>query len=287
MQVTFENTFEHWLNAQLFIAEQLSSLKKYDRKGLIKLIVCLIVLDGVALYANGLNTFFWFFTLFLSVFLLNVLFQHSILKKKIIYQRLNIAFAPDFEQEKDKTVVWDITPEQMIIRNIDRETRYRWTGVRKFAICPEYLFVYFGIGGWAYLPRQAVAASEYQPFCDALIRTCQEHAGRQEKPAEIVQSDWTLNLHNLKKRSAKTSVKKIVLTVIWATLFLMTGMVFMGLIVFALDLFIQSCFDTSVETGTASEVLSSVWLTGSLLFLVSGSLLSLFEKLPGTKPRPK
>jgi hypothetical protein len=284
MQISYENNIDEWIAGQIFGVDSVTPLKKYDKKNFVKLLFYLIILDAFVLFANGVNTFFWFFSFFLIIFVLTCLYhQQPALKQRMLYQRLKAGFEADFEKEKGKTVVWDVSPELIIFRESDKESRFSWNGVRNITICPQYLFIYFGVAGWAWLSKQCVPAGEYDTFCEYLIRTYQAYAAGHEKQAKIIQSDWTIDLAHLKKAPSKPSFKKIIFSILWAIIFLFSGMIFLGIVVGALDVFINLISDSSEYVQIATRTLSIVWLGGSILLMILGGLLGLYKKLPGTK----
>lgn len=284
MQISYESNIDQWIATQIFHVEQLSSLKKLDKKNLIKLILYLIILDVFVFFTGGANAFFWYITIFLAVWILYLLFRRSKIQQKLIYQRLQTAYGPEFEKEKDRTVTWDVTSEQIIVRDSSKEVRLNWSNIQKITVCPEFLFIHFGLSEFVALPKQCVPEAEYRAFCDCVIQTYQEHAAEHGKTAEIIQSGWAIDLEQLQKKTySKSSPKKIFFTILWAIAFLVVGMLFLGVIVFSIDLFIMLCSDSYEEIETASTALPLIWLGGSVLLMVLGTALGLNEKLPGTK----
>ena len=284
MQISYESTVDEWIAGQIFGIESVTPLKKYDRKNFVKLLCYLIFLDAAVFFASGANTFYWVFSFFLVIFILSYLYnQQPVSKQRTLYQRLKAGFEADLEKEKGKTVVWDVSPELIVFHEPDKESRFSWNAVRNITICPQYLFIYFGIAGWAWLSKQCVPAGEYESFCDYLVRTYQAYAAEHDKQAEIIQSDWTIDLERLKKSSSKSSIKKIAFSILWAVIFLIAGMIVLGIIVGALDVFVTLSSDSSDYVQAATRALSVVWLGGSILLMILGGVLGLYGKLPWTK----
>lgn len=284
MQITYKNSMDHWIAGQIFITDQLSALKKYDKKNLAKLFVYLVLFDALIFFVSGANEVFKFFTFLVAIWGLLFFLPRTGQKRALLFNRLRIAFGPEFEKEPDKTVIWDITPERFIMRDHCKETRFKWDAINKIVVCTDYFFIYFGIGGWSWLPKRAVIESDYQSFCDAFIQMYQQHAALHEKPAEIIHSDWNLNLTNLAKTaSSRTSVKKIFFTIFWAIIFLITGLLFSGLIVFSIIIFESTTDILPFEEGALSIFLTWGFLIVSAALGLLGLFLGLLGKLPGTK----
>lgn len=284
MQIVYNNSIDHWIAGQIFISDQLTTLKKYDKKNLIKLFVYLILMDLLIYFAEGTNEFFRVFTFLVVIWGLVVFLPRTGKKKAQLFNRLRIAFGSEFEKEPDKTVIWDITPERFIMRDYCKETSFKWDAIDKIVVCPDYFFVYFGFAGWGWLPKRAVIESDYQSFCDAFIQMYQQHGALHEKPAEIIHSDWNLDLPNLAKTaSSRTSVKKICFTILWAIIFLITGLLFSGLIVFSIIIFESTTDILPFEEGDLSIFLTWGFLIVSAALGLLGLFLGLLGKLPGTK----
>lgn len=284
MQITYENTFDHWVVTQLFSVDQLSSLKKFDKKNFICLIIYMLAVDAFICFMAGPDVVFKIFTLFIIFWILYCLFLRHTQMQRLIYQRLKVGCRQAFEDEKDKTVQWEITPEQIIIRSVDIETRFALGSIRKITVCPQYLFISFGFDHYTSLPRQAVAEADYNTFCAYLIELYQAYARQHEKEAAIIQSDWTVDIAALSaKASAKTSLKRIFFILVWGLIFLITGILFFGMLAFTAAILQISTELLPYSEETLEHTAAVGLLIGSALFALTGLILGLLAKLPGTK----
>lgn len=198
MRVNFQLTFEDWVAGQIFAVEQMTALQKQDKKLSGGLILYWIVLMAIMLCIGGADTVFWIFAVVVGVWVVYRILNRSASQRKTIYHRLTLAYGTDYEKENSANY-WDIGPEYIITGDSLRENRFRWEGVRRIVSCPDFLFVSFGnIGGTAQVPRRAIAPAEYQTFCEELIRLYREQAAKEGKIAEVVHSDWKLDLNKLR-----------------------------------------------------------------------------------------
>jgi hypothetical protein len=284
MQITYENTFDYWVATQLFNVGQLSSLKKFDNKNFIRHIIYMLVTDAFVFFTAGPDIIFKIFTIFIILWILTCLFLRYTQMQRLIYQRLKIGYRQTFENEKDKAVQWEITPEQIIVRSVDIETRFALDSIRKITVCPQYVFIRFGFDSYAALPREAVAEAEYNAFCAYLIELYQAHAKQHEKEAAIIQSDWTVDIAALSaKASAKTSLKRIFFTLVWGLVFLTIGILFFGMLAFAVMILQASTELLPCNIEALTPIVVGGLLIGSALFGLTGLILGLRAKLPGTK----
>ena len=286
MQISYENTFDHWVAAQLFETEcgVSSKLKKHDSKKFIQLLILLIIIDAFFFFTKGPNAFSAVFTLYIVfLILINPTLRRNKLRK-LIYQRLKLAYGQALEEEKDKIVQWEATPEQIITREADRELRLKLDSIRKIVVCPQYLFLELGLGSCATLPRQAIVDADYNAFCAYLINLYKTHAQQHQKEATVIQSDWTIDMSALSaKPSMKCSFRKVFLMLLWGLLFLIAGILFFGVLALATMLFQLSTGLLPCDEETCSHIVTAGLMIGSALSGILGLLLGLFGKLPGTK----
>lgn len=289
MQVTYQQRMEDWIAAQIFAVEQLSSLAKQDKKVVRNLVIYLIAMDLFMFVVGGPDGVFWFFTLVFILWIGFLLFNSAGRKRKMIYQRLLVAYGAEFEKEQDKTVDWDISPNAIVIADKKKESRFQWEGVRRIVVCPDYLFIDFGgITGWLSFPGGAVAETVYQAFCEEVIRTYREHAARAGKIADVIHSEWAIDFEKLKKASQKFSIKRIIFTLLWGLAFLVVGFLFLFVAELGLTFaaaFIEAAFIIEYDSEVLSRIFAAVAMAGSMLFWLAGIVLGLFGKLPGTRAK--
>jgi len=286
MQITYENTFDHWVAYVLYESDcgSLAKIKKDNTKRDFRYIIYLIALDAFIFYRVGATPFLKFYTLLIFIYILYILFLRQTSMQKQIYHNLKIIQGQDFEDEKDKTVQWEVTPEKIIIKDSDQEILFPPNSIRKIIVCPQYLFLNFGLGSNAALPRPAVAEADYNTFCAYLIELYQAHAKQHEKEAAIIQSDWTVDIAALSaKASAKTSLKRIFFTLVWGLVFLTIGILFFGMLAFAVMILQTSTELLPCNIEALTPIVVGGLLIGSALFALTGVILGLRAKLPGTK----
>lgn len=282
MQVTYQQRLEDWIAAQIFAVEQLSSLNRQDKKVLRNLLIYFFALDILIFLIGRADAFFWFFTAALVAGSIYLICKHSISKQRMICRRLLIAYGAEFEKEEDKTVTWDVSPECIVLRDRIKETRFRWDAVQKMVVCPDYLFIDFGgLTGWASFPGCAVVETQYQAFCEEVIRTYREHTARQRRIADVVHSEWAIDFEKLKRKATmQWSAKKVFFTVLWGIVFTIVGVLFLGAM--SLGLSVAATF-MDRDTEAFSRVLALALVLGSELLGVTGVILSALGKLPGTR----
>lgn len=291
MQISYENSIDHWIALQTFNIEQLKSLDQHDKKKHFKIIACVaiffIFLNVIAYMNEGVEPLSLSIAFGIILGLIIFSTQRKTLTRKLLSQRLQIAYGPEFKSQADKTVTWDISPEQIIVRNSIKETRFSWDNIRQITICPEYLFIYFGFAEYAWLPKRAVSEADYNALCEYLVSTYQTHVAAHGKIANIVRSNWTLNLKALKeKTSLEWSAKKIFFTILWGVIFTIATFVILLLVLLVLMLVmaVLQNFMTFDEDAFVS-IGAAVCVLGSLLVGLLGLILGLFEKLPGTRSK--
>lgn len=197
MQVRYEANFDDWAAAQIFQGEQSPSRRLGMR---VKLIIAVCVIVFAALFAFEVHWVLHLCSYIVMSFILALQFQSSQSYQKLSYRRLLSAHSADFEQEEDKMLTCNSTPETIIISNQSIESHIRWTCIDKITICPQYLFISFRKQGCATLPRRALAEAEYQAFCEEVIRLYRAHASQEGKIADVVHSDWAIDFEKLRKK---------------------------------------------------------------------------------------
>lgn len=284
MQITFENTFDHWAAAHICDMEHRSPLKKDDNKNFIRFICFMLIAAAFFFFTGGPDTGFKIIVIFTVFWILNHFFLRRTQMRKLIYHRLKIGYGQEFEEEKDKTVQWEVTPERIIIRDSDKEIRLSFDSVRKIIVYPMYLYLDLGMGGHATLPRQAVPEADYTAFCDYLINLYRTHARQHQKEAAVIQRDWTIDMAALSaKNSTAWSLKRVFFTVLWGILFLIAGILFFTVLAIAAAAFLISTDLLPYSQEDWGLIMAIGLMIGSALSGILGLLLGLFGKLPGTK----
>lgn len=284
MKLSYEFTFDHWIAAQLFDVEQRSSLKKLDNKTFFRLFTMFVLLDIFIYFNVDPNDVFRLLTIFIACWVpYHLVFRH-ILMRKLICRRLKVAYGQEFENEKDKTVHLDITPENIVLRSSKCESRYGIDAIRKITICPQYLFIDLGFASRTTIPKQAVSQADYNSFSAYLINLYQTYATKHQQEANIVQSNWTIDLSVLSKKvSAKTSLKRWFFMFLWWIVFFTVGILLFGMLAFSLVLFQSFTGILPFDETALSHVAAGGLLIGSAALGFVGLFLGLFGRLPGTR----
>lgn len=244
----------------------------------------MICFNACIFLLRGFDVIFITFTIFIVFWSLRYLLRSQARIQKSLYHGYKSWIAQEFEKEKDKNIQWEVTPEQIIIRSVDLETRFTIDSIRKIIVCPQYLFLNLGFNQYDTLPRQAVAEAEYNAFCTYLIELYQVHARQHEKEAAIVQSDWAVDMASLCATKPMTfSFERVFFTALWGVLFLIAGILFFGTIALATMSYQDSTYLLPYDDDTLLNILAIGLLIGSALFGLTGLILGLRAKLPGTK----
>lgn len=284
MKLSYEVTLDHWIAAQMFDVEQRSSLKKQDNKEFFRLFTILLISDVVIFFNAGPNAVFQFLTIFLVCWAPYYLLFRRALMRKLIYRRLKIAYGQEFENEKDKSVHWDITPESIVIRNSKFESRYSIESIQKIIACPMYFFIDLGFALRIGFPKQAIPEADYNTFCAYLISLYQTYTQQHQQEANIVQSNWTIDTSALsKKTSTKVSLKRWFFMFLWWIVFFVVGLLFFGIVAFSMMLFQTFTAILPCDEVTCSYIVTGVLFIGSAALGFVGLILGLLGKLPGTK----
>lgn len=295
MQISFENTFDHWIAFQIFRTEQLKPpLARYARKKIFKIIFWLVIFIAIVNIIGFDRETFDPISFCIPLLIPFIVFIWLLWRKPFprnaVMTQLKIAHEADFEKISDKRMTWDITPAGLDFYQHHKQGRYQWDSVESITLCPQYAIVHFGFIDHTYLPRQAVNEAEYQSFCQYLLSTYKAHAAAQGKPANIIQSNWTIDMNEVEWQSRPCSGKKIFMSLVWGLIFLLVFCLFFGLIILAVVAVSVSLESrTSINTDSIGMVFVSIWLFGSLLMGILGIILGLKEKLPGTRmaePKP-
>jgi Ca2+/Na+ antiporter len=286
MEIAYENNLDDWITAQLFNLDQLTSLKKYDRKAPFIMLVFFVAL-GIFIYllsgANALLNVF-IFLVFASVFLFLLLNKKS--KQRIIYKRLHIAYGQQLDTQKDKLVRWQTAPEHIIIQNAENESRISWSSVQKVTLCPQYLFLNFGSIGFAWLPQRSICTGDYDVFVQNFTTCYQDYAKSQNMQAMVIQSDWMIDIDTLKDKALwKLSVKRLFFILLWWLAFLFGAIVLLGAIALGIGTIAAILGYESEGKDPFEFTLVMTVLIGSALIGLLGLILGFLEKLPGTKPK--
>lgn len=202
MRVTHNATFDNWVIGLIYQVEQRPA-KKRSRFFYI-FIVTVAMLFFLLLLITDARALSWVCTsLFLTV-AIALQFHSKRSWRKRYYRQLHSQLAPSFNMQKDNQVNWTVTPECISMVERTLETRIQWEGVRKIVICPRLLFfdlMDYSVG--ACLPKADINETEYQAFREEAIRLYREHAAKEGKIAQVIHSDWTIDLQKLKKRNIK------------------------------------------------------------------------------------
>lgn len=289
MQIAYENSFEHWVTTQIFNLEHLSSLKKDDDKKFLQCIVFLLLLGVFVFFTGGPGPFFTTVIAIAVFWTLHYFFLRRKTMRKLIFQRLKIAYGRLFDEETDKTVQWEITPELIIIQSAKKEYHFEIDSINKIVVCPQLLFVSFGLDDIFALPQRTVTKTDYNTFCGNLIDLYKSHVQQQQKEAVVLQSDWSIDMSTLKAKTStkyfdlKFSLRKVFFTLLWGAVFTITGVVFCGLLAISAMLFHISTELLPYSEETVSFFAACILMAGSTLFGFTGLILGLFGKLPGTQ----
>lgn len=282
MKLTYETTFDHWVAVQVFDYEKRRSLKKLDTKEFLRLLAVFIVIDLFILWGSGLDAGFYIFTLIFAGWILYYLLCRHVLLRNLIYQRMKIGYCQEFEQENDKTVCWEITPEQLFIRKSDCEFRCNLECIRKITVCPKFLFVELGFDSTTGIPRQAVSQTDYDAFYKELIDKYQACAQRHQQEVNIVHSDWTIDVSAIGYKE-KTSLKRIFLTLLWCAIFFIAGLFIFGILGVSATVIHSYLEFSPFENEEVSYIAAIGFMIGSTVFGFAGLILGLLGKLPGTR----
>jgi hypothetical protein len=291
MQITFESTFEHWATAHLIGLEygEAKKIRRHDSKHLLHLIILLLIFDIYFFFTFGLTAFVAVYTLLIIYLIVSLPSLRPKAMQAKIYYRLKIAYAQAFEEEKDKTVQWELTPEHFVLRNSDIETRLSAAAIKQIVVCPQYLFVQLDLSSYAALPKAAVPEADYISFCEYLINWYQSHLHQLHQAANVIQSNWTFETSASNTQAVsegpvfKFSLRKVFLTLLWAILFLIAGSIFFGILALATLLFLISTELLPYSEETTGFAAATGFMIGTASSTIAGLVLGLLGKLPGTK----
>jgi|GEM_PF-3240150 len=224
MEIEYQREFDNWVAGELFHVEELTALKKQDQKGAIILLMVFFVV-GLMIYLSSNKDGVDNLLLAILVFWVGYLYvQIGRSKRRIIYDRLRIACGQQIDSIPDKRVRWQAGPDQFVMCDSEKEIRTPWASIRKVSLCPQYLFVQYGAIDHAVLPKEGICEGDYDAFVRYFIDRYQDCANQQNVQATIVKSEWTVDIHRLKKGNPwKLSIRKLCFMVLWWLVFVVCG----------------------------------------------------------------
>lgn len=283
MRVTYQSTLDDFVTVQILSIAQPSDLQRLEKRRVRCLVLFMALFAFIILLVSEAEPLSWLICYaFVGIIWLRcICAQHTAQRK--LFRTLKEKYGDDFSSRPDHTIICDVTSESICFEKHNQKTIIQWPAVHKLTLNPQFLAIDFGLSaGSVYLLKRSIVPTEYQAFCEETIRLYREHAAKEGRVAEVVHSDWQIDFDKFTNKRTPIRDTKFMMAILWTAGFILLGMSLLSVV--PMLMFFINTF-TGLDAGVISGWLMAGVIAFSLMLGLAGLILSLMEKLPGTKRR--